>query len=55
MYRDDYYHPDTSDSPGITEIHIKKHRNGPIGRIELKFKVEQMKFYTIEKRRADFE
>jgi replicative DNA helicase len=43
MYRDDYYHPDTSDCPGVTEVHIKKHRNGPIGKIELNFNKSQMK------------
>lgn len=48
MYRDEYYNEDT-DRPGITDIHIKKHRNGPTGRIELLFKKEQMRFYDIDK------
>jgi replicative DNA helicase len=51
MYRDDYYNPENTDSPGITEIHVKKHRNGPVGKIELSFNKSQMKFYDLEKRR----
>jgi replicative DNA helicase len=48
MYREDYYEED-SDRPGITDVYIRKHRNGPIGRIELLFKKEQMRFYDIDK------
>jgi len=50
MYREDYYEED-SERPGITDIYIRKHRNGPIGRVELSFKKEQMKFISIEKQR----
>ena len=48
MYREDYYEED-SDRPGVTDIYIRKHRNGPIGRVELLFKKEQMRFYDIDK------
>ncbi len=48
MYREDYYEED-SDRPGITDIYIRKHRNGPTGRIELMFKKEQMRFFDIDK------
>lgn len=48
MYREDYYEED-SDREGITDIFIRKHRNGPIGRVELLFKAEQMRFYDIDK------
>ncbi|OGJ59548.1 replicative DNA helicase [Candidatus Peribacteria bacterium RIFCSPHIGHO2_01_FULL_55_13] len=48
MYREDYYEED-SDRPGLTDIYIRKHRNGPIGRVELLFKKEQMRFYDIDK------
>lgn len=48
MYREDYYEED-SDRPGITDIYIRKHRNGPTGRIELLFKKEQMRFYDVDK------
>jgi len=52
MYRDDYYHPESSEVKGVTEIHVKKHRNGPTGKIELGFTIQQMKFLNIEKNRA---
>jgi len=48
MYREDYYEED-SDRPGMTDIYIRKHRNGPTGRIELHFKKEQMRFYDVDK------
>ena len=48
MYREDYYEED-SDRPGMTDIYIRKHRNGPTGRIELLFKKEQMRFYDVDK------
>ncbi|MDD5623272.1 MAG: replicative DNA helicase [Candidatus Peribacteraceae bacterium] len=48
MYREDYYEED-SDRPGMTDIYIRKHRNGPIGRVELLFKKEQMRFYDVDK------
>ena len=48
MYREDYYEED-SDRPGVTDIYIRKHRNGPTGRIEMMFKKEQMRFYDIDK------
>ncbi len=50
MYREDYYEEDT-DKKGVTDIYIRKHRNGPIGHIELAFKKEQMKFLDIETNR----
>jgi replicative DNA helicase len=50
LYREDYYEED-SDRAGITDVYIRKHRNGPTGRIELGFKKEQMKFISLEKQR----
>lgn len=50
MYREDYYEEDT-DRKGVTDLFIRKHRNGPIGHIELAFKKEQMTFLDIEKQR----
>jgi replicative DNA helicase len=50
MYREDYYDVDT-DRKGITDVFIRKHRNGPVGKVELMFSMEQMRFYDIEKRR----
>ncbi len=50
MYREDYYEED-SQRPGITDVFIRKHRNGPVGRVEMAFKKEQMRFMSVEKSR----
>ncbi|MFA6917575.1 MAG: replicative DNA helicase [Candidatus Gracilibacteria bacterium] len=50
LYREDYYEEDT-DRKGVTDVFIRKHRNGPTGHIELAFKKEQMKFLDVEKSR----
>jgi len=53
MYRDDYYYPDTSERPGVTELIISKHRNGPTGKVELGFNAAQMKFVNIDSSRPN--
>jgi len=40
---------DNSDRPNIADIMVEKHRNGPVGRIELYFNDQQATFNTIEK------
>lgn len=50
MYREDYYEEDT-DRKGVTDLFIRKHRNGPVGHIELAFRKEQMKFMNMERTR----
>ena len=52
LYRDEYYNPE-SDRKGITEILIRKHRNGPTGEAELYFNPSQMRFADLEKKRDD--
>jgi replicative DNA helicase len=52
LYRDEYYNEDT-DRQGICDVFIRKHRNGPTGRVELLFKKEQMRFYDIDKQHDD--
>jgi replicative DNA helicase len=49
LYREDYYDRET-ERKGITDVLIRKHRNGPIGECELHFKVEQSRFYDVERR-----
>ena len=51
MYREDYYNED-AERQGICDVFIRKHRNGPTGRVELMFKKEQMRFYDIDKAHA---
>ncbi len=43
---------DTSDRPGIAEILVEKHRNGPTGKVELHFDEEKTTFRSIDK--SDF-
>lgn len=50
LYREDYYEED-SQRKGMLDVYVKKHRNGPVGRVELMFKKEQMRFLTVEKSR----
>jgi len=52
MYREDYYEEDSS-RPGMTDIFLRKNRNGPTGRIELMFKKEQMRFFDLEKKKFE--
>ncbi|MEA1909671.1 MAG: replicative DNA helicase [Patescibacteria group bacterium] len=47
IYREDYYNKE-SERPNIADVIISKHRNGPIGQVELYFKPETMTFRTLE-------
>lgn len=47
IYREDYYNPET-DRQNITDILIKKHRNGPLGNIELYFDKEKQRFRSLD-------
>lgn len=50
IYREDYYNKDT-DRQNVADIIIAKHRNGPVGTVELYFKPETMTFRTLETER----
>ena len=52
VYREDYYNPDT-DRKHITDLIIGKHRNGPVGTVELYFHPDKLKFMSLEKRKHD--
>ena len=43
IYRDEVYNPD-SDDKGIANILVRKHRNGPIGEVDLQFHDRYAKF-----------
>ncbi|MGZ4172703.1 MAG: replicative DNA helicase, partial [Solirubrobacteraceae bacterium] len=43
IYRDEYYNPD-SERPGEADIIIAKHRNGPVGEVQLTFQREYPRF-----------
>jgi replicative DNA helicase len=49
LYRHDYYYNDDSDKKGILDVLIRKHRNGALGQVELRFDKAKMKFYDIDR------
>lgn len=48
IYRDEYYNPN-SEKKGIAELIIAKHRNGPVGTVELGFLKEFTKFVNLDR------
>lgn len=48
LYREGYYNPNT-EYPNVTDLMIKKHRNGPVGNVQLYFHPERLKFVTVDK------
>ena len=51
LFRPEYYKSD--ERPGIAELIVAKHRNGPTGMVELKFRRDHTRFYNLETRRPD--
>lgn len=47
LYREEYYNPE-SERKGITDVLIKKHRNGPTGGVELYFDKERQRFRSLD-------
>ena len=47
LYREEYYNPETT-KQNITELLIKKHRNGPVKNIEIYFDRVQQKFKNLD-------
>ena len=47
IYREEYYNPET-DRKNITDIFIKKHRNGPTGAVELYFDRDKQRFRSVD-------
>jgi replicative DNA helicase len=55
LYRKDYYEENiTEEEMGITEVFVRKHRNGPIGKAELRFDKTQMRFYDVDRAHSAF-
>lgn len=49
LYRKDYYEENTpEDEKGITDVFVRKHRNGPTGKVSLRFDKSRMRFYDID-------
>ncbi|HEX9098913.1 MAG TPA: replicative DNA helicase [Candidatus Dormibacteraeota bacterium] len=51
LFRPEYYKSD--ERPGIAEVIVSKHRNGPTGMVELKFRRDHTRFYNLETRRPE--
>ncbi len=51
LFRPEYYKSD--ERPGIAEVIVAKHRNGPTGTIELKFRRDHTRFYNLEMKRPE--
>ena len=49
LYREDYYKNSPGAQTHLTELIIAKHRNGPVGKVELFFDHECTKFIGMEK------
>jgi replicative DNA helicase len=52
IFREDYYNPET-ERKNITDILIKKHRNGPVGGIELYFDTTKQRFKSLDHKHAE--
>ncbi|MDB5184471.1 MAG: Replicative helicase [Candidatus Saccharibacteria bacterium] len=50
LYREDYYNPE-SDRKNIMDVLIKKHRNGPVGGVELYFDREKQRIKSLDTQR----
>lgn len=53
IYREDKARRDST-QPGIAEIHIAKHRNGPTGKITLRFDEERASFWSLDRQHNEF-
>jgi replicative DNA helicase len=52
IYREDYYNPET-ERKNVTDILIKKHRNGPTDNIELYFERDKQRFRSLDTKHKD--
>ncbi len=52
IYREEYYNPET-DRKKMTDIFIKKHRNGPTGALELYFDNDKQRFRSVDTKHQD--
>jgi replicative DNA helicase len=52
LYREDYYNPET-ERKNIMDVLIKKHRNGPVGGVELYFDRDKQRISSLDSRQGD--
>lgn len=53
IYREDYYKREDSEQPGLAQILVQKHRNGPTGSIDLFFHPERTLFRDVDRAHAE--
>lgn len=55
LHRPDYYKQNNDDfvPTNITELILAKHRHGPVGKVELYFHPELLRFMTLDKERTE--
>ena len=53
IYREDYYDKDTP-KKDLADILVAKHRNGPTGKIQLRFFGQQTRFVDLETRQQAY-
>jgi replicative DNA helicase len=51
LYRDDYYDPE-SEKKNMVEVIVAKHRNGPVGSVDLYFMKDIQKMVGMEHKRG---
>ena len=54
IYRDEYYNPDSTERPNITEINVAKNRNGYTGVVDLYWKSRETRFYNLQRQEINF-
>lgn len=50
IYRPAYYEPDNPEVQNITDLIIAKHRNGPVGKVQLYFHPERLRFMSLDRK-----
>ena len=50
IYRPGYYEPDNPEVQNITDLIIAKHRNGPVGKVQLYFLPERLRFMSLDRK-----
>ena len=53
IHREELYNAERLEARQIADIHVAKHRNGPIGSIRLRFLSQQTRFENLDVRIAD--
>lgn len=54
LYREEYYKPDKEEAKGKAELIVAKHRNGPVGSVQLAFVGEHMSFENLSLYQEEF-